>query len=149
MNTLQLKKLYYHVKRQYFTVNNIVLAAALLLAVSWVWGAIGMMQRNYGLQRDVDAQKRQVQVLELEIATKQYEQNYYKSDEYKDLAARTNLGLASPGEKVIILPPNSLAAQRQETVTVNAAKVETQSNLEQWLSFLFGSNAGNTQDLQK
>ncbi len=149
MNTIRLKKLFYHLRHNYFTMNNLVLAAALLLAVSWALGSVGMMQRNYGLQRDVDAQKRQAEVTELEVATMQYQQNYYKSDEYKDLAAREHLGLVSPGEKVLMLPPNSPTAKREDVPAVMAAATEPQSNLEQWLNFLFGANAGNAQNLPK
>ena len=141
MNTAKLKKLYYHLKHRYFTMNNVVVAVALVVAAGWAWGSISMMQRNYGLQRDVDAQKRQAELLQLQVATMQYEQNYYKSDEYKDLAAREHLGLASPGEKVLILPANSAAAKKQDTATAQQTTVEQPGNFEQWINFLLGGNA--------
>ena len=144
MDTAKLKKLYYHVRHQYVTMNNIVILVALLMAAGWAWGSISMMQRNYALQRSVDAQKREAELLELQVATMQYEQNYYKSDEYKDLAAREHLGLASPGEKVLFLPPNSDAAKNADKTVAKQAVADPPSNLDQWLSFLLGSNASNT-----
>ena len=145
MDITKLKRLYYQLKHRYFTMNNIVIVAALLLAASWAWGSVGLMQRNYGLQRDVDAQKRQAELLELEVATMQYQQAYYKSDEYKDLAARQHLGLASPGEKVLMLPANSDSAKQETTPEVQVSQADPPSNLEQWFNFLLGNSAANTQ----
>lgn len=149
MDTQKAKRFYYHIKHKYFTMNNIVVGVALLIAAGWAWGSITMMQRNYALQRDVDAQKRQAEILELQVANMQYEQNYYKSDEYKDLAAREHLGLASPGEKVLILPANSDAAKREDTPAVQLAVSEPPSNFDQWVNFLIGNNAAGSQTLQK
>ena len=140
MDITRYKKLYYHLKHRYATLNNAIIALALVVAAAWAWGSVSMMQRNYALQRDVDAQKRQADLLELQVATMQYEQNYYKSDEYKDLAARQHLGLASPGEKVLILPANSAAAKKQDTSTeVQQASTQPPSNLDQWINFFFGN----------
>jgi cell division protein FtsB len=148
MDITKFKKLYYRLKHQYLTMNNIVVGVALLLAASWAWGSIGLMQRNYGLQRDVDAQRRQAEVLELEVANMRYQQNYYNSDEYKDLAARQHLGLASEGEKVLMLPPNTEAAKRDDAPAVQQALSAPPTNLEQWIDFLLGGNAANSEDLQ-
>ncbi len=143
------KKFYYHIKHKYLTMNNIVIGVGLLIATGWVWGSVTMMQRNYALQRDVDAQKRQAEILDLQVANMQFEQNYYKSDEYKDLAAREHLGLASPGEKMLILPANSAAAKRDETPAVQQAVNAPPSNFDQWINFLIGNSAASSQTLQK
>ena len=149
MFTQKAKRLYYHVKHSYLTMNNIVVAVAILIAAGWAWGSITMMQRNYALQRDVESQKRQAEILELQVSNMQFEQNYYKSDEYKDLAAREHLGLASPGEKVLILPANSVAAKREEKPAVQLAASQPPSNFDQWVSFLIGNSAANSENLQK
>jgi len=149
MNIQRIQKLTYHFKNRYLTMENVVITIALIIAAGWAWGSISMMQRNYGLQRDIDTQKRDAQLAELEVTNLQYQQNYYKSDEYKDLAAREHLGLASPGEKVLILPRNSAAAMKDSTiVTTSAPVVDEPSNLEQWMGFLFGGNAGTVDGLQ-
>lgn len=131
--------------RQYGTRENIVLGIALVIAASWAWGSIATMQRNYALQKEVDAKQRELELTNLEVQTLQYQQNYYQSDEYKDLAARDKLGLASPGEKVLVLPPNSAAVKAEDekaaASTVASAPGSASSNLEQWISFLFGGSA--------
>jgi len=149
MDTQKAKKLYYHLKHKYLTMNNITVGVALLVAAGWAWGSIAMMQRNYALQRDVESQKRDAEILELEVANMRFEQNYYKSDEYKDLAAREHLGLASPGEKVLILPANSDAAKREQESAVVQAVSEPPSNFDQWVNFLIGNNAASSETLQK
>jgi len=136
-----------HMWRLYGTMNNVVVVVALVIAASWAWGSVTVMQRNFALQREGDEQRRQLQLNELQVATLKYQQNYYKSDEYKDLAARMYLGLANPGEKVLILPPNSAAAK--DDVLSDTQKVSrpvegsSVSNLDQWLNFLGGNNSAS------
>ena len=148
MGIENIKKKILHLWHRYGSLNNIVMAVALLIAASWAWGAVMMMQRNFELRRDYDARERQLQITELEVATLEYQKNYYKSDEYKDLAAREHLGLAAPGEKVLILPENSAAArnEREEGLADKPAKPGSAgSNLDQWVSFLLGKSAARLQ----
>jgi cell division protein FtsB len=147
MNTTHLVKTAKHLWHRYGTMNNIVIAAAFVIAMSWAWGSITTMQRNFALQKEVDKQRRELELTDLEVQTLQYQQNYYRSDEYKDLAAREHLGLASPGEKVLHLPPNSQAAKQegtQVTTTQPVSSAAAVSNFDQWINFLIGGAAGNT-----
>lgn len=147
MKNIQLRKIYYHVRHRYATTNNIVVAVALLVALSWAVGSVSVMERNYSLQREVEDKQRQLTLLELEAQTLKFEQSYYKSDEYKDLAARQKLGLVTPGEKVLIVPQNTPQATAYDTAN-QPKPVETvpPSNMQQWLTFLLG---GNSRELQK
>ena len=77
--------------------NNIVIAVAFFIGLSWVWGSIGMMQRNYALQKEVDTKTRNLKLTELETQNLKYEQRYYQSSEYQELEVRKRLGLANPG----------------------------------------------------
>lgn len=145
---INFRRIYYHVKNRYLTLNNVVVLVALIIAASWAWGSIGMMQRNYALEKELDNRERQQKLTELEVQTLAYQQRYYESDEYRDLAAREHLGLASPGEKALILPPNTPVAQdslQGQTITATTPTVAP-SNFEQWINFLFG---GNSKDLQR
>ena len=134
-----------HYWRIYGTMNNIVVVVSLVIAASWAWGSVMVMQRNFALQKDADEQQRQLELTQLEVETLKYQQNYYSSDEYKDLAARTYLGLASPGEKVLILPPNSASvkdeAVRLATKPVVVTKNTARNNIDQWINFLAGNSA--------
>ena len=122
--------------------NNVVITVALVIGASWTWGSIEMMQRNYGLQKEVDGRKREQQLADLEVQTLMYQQNYYKSAEYQDLAMRQRLGMTDAGEKALILPPNSQAAKDADTAASQkkAATIVPESNFEQWANFLFGAN---------
>jgi hypothetical protein len=122
--------------------NNVVITVALIIGASWTWGSIEMMQRNYGLQKEVDGRKREQQLADLEVQTLMYQQNYYKSAEYQDLAMRQRLGMTDAGEKALILPPNSQAAKDADAAASQkkAAAIVPESNFEQWANFLFGAN---------
>ena len=140
---LHMRRLIYHIKHRYFTLNGIVIMIAAVIALGWAWGSVSVMQRNYTLQRNLDAKQRSLTLLELEVDTLEYEKHYYASAEYQELSAREHLGLASRGEKVLLLPPNSEAAKSfGEDTTVNAPRVTRPSNFEQWIDFLTGNNVG-------
>jgi len=148
MKKINIRRLYYHIRHRYFTMNNVVIAVALLIGASWAWSSIGAMQRNYELQKTIDSKQRQLKLAELQTQNLQYEQRYYKSAEYQELEVRKRLGLANPGEHVLLLPPNSEIAKNADAKLMK--KVETRlepvSNFQQWMNFLFG---GNQRSLQK
>ena len=142
MQKLSVRKLLYTARHKYLTFNNFVILVAFLIAAGWVWGSLQVMQRNYGLQKEVDYKKRQLQLAELQKDSLELQNRYYATNEYKELALRDTLGLVMPGEKVLILPENSAAAkQADENATKGTTQTVSQeqtSNLEQWLNFLFG-----------
>ena len=139
INSRNLRRLYYHVRHNYFTTNNLVVLIGLFVAASWVWGSVQAMERNYGLQKEIDYKQRELRLSELETQKLQFEQNYFKSDEYKELAVREKLGLINPGEKVLILPPNSEAASADEKkASANVPRAVPESNFQAWVNFLFG-----------
>ncbi len=142
MKKINIRRLYYNFSRKYLTLNNVVMAVALMIAAGWVWGSLGVMQRNYDLQKEVDFKARQLQLAQLETMNMQLEQRYYKTTEYQELSARQSLGLAKPGEKVLILPDNSaavIAADQASTVQVTTPDLPL-SNFQQWANFFFGVN---------
>lgn len=150
MPKINIRKLVYIVRHKYLTLNNIVILVAFLIAASWVWGSLGMMQRNYNLQKEVDYKKRQLQLTELQKDKLELQKRYYQTAEYQELAVRDTLGLVRPGEKVLILPPNSEAAKDADTTTSDVVVVPVQvSNIEQWINFLFGGYSRSISDDQE
>jgi hypothetical protein len=147
MNNLNLRRIYYHVRHRYMTMNNIVIAVAFIIGLSWAWGSIGMMQRNYALQKEVDTKARNLKLAELETQNLKYEQRYYASSEYQELEVRKRLGLANPGEHVLILPPNTQQARDADIIAADAPVriLEETSDFQQWMNFLFGGNRQNLQ----
>ncbi|MFZ1250168.1 MAG: hypothetical protein WAR37_01850 [Candidatus Microsaccharimonas sp.] len=141
MPNINIRKLIYHIRHRYLTFNNLVILTAFLIAAGWVWGSLQVMQRNYGLQKEVDQKRRELQLAELQKDSFALQNRYYTTNEYRELAARESLGLVMPGEKLLILPDNSEAAKNADKITNSTATVAVQeksSNLEQWLNFLFG-----------
>jgi cell division protein FtsB len=139
MQKINIRKLLYVIRHKYVTLNNIVIAVAFLIAASWVWGSLGMMQRNYSLQKEVDVKKRQLELTELQRDKLELQKRYYQTAEYQELAVRDTLGLVRPGEKVLILPDNSEAAKKADSSTSEVVATSSQpSNIEQWINFLFG-----------
>ena len=134
-------------RHRYLTLNNVVILAAFLIAAGWVWGSLGVMQRNYSLQKDIDLKKRQLQLTELQRDNLALQRNFYQTTEYQELAIRESLGLVRPGEKALVLPPNSQSAKDEDKVKTSApvARVTT-SNLEQWVNFLFGGYSKSISD---
>ncbi|MCB9820253.1 hypothetical protein H6796_03075 [Candidatus Nomurabacteria bacterium] len=149
MQNINTKKIGYYLKTKLFSTNNAIIAFALLLAISWAWGAVGVMERNYNLQRELATKERQLKLVELERDTLEYQTKYHQSDEYKELAVRQRLGLAFPDEKSLILPPNSRAASRwdaqQERDTRETRSFVQPSNTQQWIDLLTGANVRNMQ----
>ena len=142
MQKINIRKLYYHLRHRYLTMNNVVIGVALVIGASWAWGSIGMMQRNFNLQKEIDGKRREEQLASLEAQNLQYEQKYYQSSEYQELAMRQRLGVGQPGEKVLILPENSQAAKNSDEALdpKNTTTLAPESDFQQWVNFLFGSN---------
>lgn len=142
MKKIKIRRIWYLLRHKYFTLNNGVILIAFMIAAGWVWGSLNVMQRNYNLQKELDDKSRQLIVAELDKDNAELEQRYYQTNEYKELAVRERLGLASPGEGVLMLPDNSQAAKdADKTTTVTTQiKVEKISNFGQWMNFLFGGN---------
>lgn len=124
--------------RSYATLNNGVLVVAILIASTWVWSTIEAIQHNFTLQQQVDALAQQIALEELQNKTLQLQKTYYNSDQYLELSARERLGVASPGEKLLVLPPNTVKPLAQTTATASDTPITTRSNFAQWMYFLFG-----------
>lgn len=122
--------------RDFFNARTAVLAVVSIIVFIWIWNSILAMNKNYHLEKEIESKKREKLVQELKYETLVYEQNYLKSQEYQEIAAREKLGLAYKGENVLILPNYP-----EEETTEKTNTKEKASNLAQWINFLFGGNA--------
>ena len=129
----------FHRLRTQLNLNNGVLLVALLVTASWVWGTVGAIQQNFLLQQEVDSLDQQIAFQELQNQTLQFENQYYGSKEYLEISARTHLNKANAGEKLLILPTNTVsdAPAAESSVT----PIEKRTNFQQWLYFLFGNKS--------
>ncbi len=118
--------------------------AALAGAVTWN-GAVSI-QQNFALQKKVVTLQEQNNVQKLQNETQKLRNEYYKTDEYKELAARRLFGRAAAGEKVYIVPKEVALAKVSPEVKEASKKVEVanpvelpkyQQNFQDWLDFFF------------
>lgn len=131
----------YKLKHDVLTLDNIVIIVAVLLCFGWTWGSVSSMSRNWELAEQVAEAERRLALLQLEVETMRYENEYYASDEYLELEARRLQEKVMPGEVLVYLPENSDTAKHKHDNDDEPTTVAEQaaSNLEQWLQFLFGS----------
>lgn len=131
----------WHKVQEHLTLNNGVLLVALLIGSSWVWSTVDAIQRNFKLQQQVDSLNQQIAVQDLENKSQALQNKYYQSSEYMELSARERLNKAAPGEKLLILPPNTVAPVSNLAVQQSETPITSRSNFAQWLYFLFGKKS--------
>lgn len=142
MKKINIRRIWYKLRHDYLNSDNIVILIALVIASGFVWGSLNVMQRNYKLQKELDDKSRQLLVAKLDNQNAKLSQRYYNTTEYKELAVREKLGLAEPGESVLILPKNSqeVINSDKELQKSNVVLEVKKSNFQQWIGFLTGSN---------
>lgn len=137
---IALRRWSYKFKHDYFTIDRVAFIVAIAICAAWTWGAISSMTRNWELEQRVVSRRKELALLRLEVENLELENQYYKSEEYQELAAREKQNKKFPGETMIYLPPNSESAKNKyKTATPVAEDTATPSNFEQWMSFLFGA----------
>lgn len=136
------RKTSYWIKHDLLIFDNVILIIAFIFCLIWTWGSISSMSRNWNLAQELMNRQREKALLELEVDTLELENEYYLSAEYQELAARKYQGKMLAGETMIYLPENSEAAKnkhKSDPEADAAPAISEMSNLEQWLTFLFGA----------
>lgn len=125
-----------------------VRAAGLLLFLVIVllisWSGIKVIDTNYRLQKQIAQLQQEVKVQQLSNTNIKLQNDYFQTDQYLDVAARQNFGLAKPGETVLNVPQNvALAhtvdlpdADQAETKKTQAKQPAYQRNFQAWMNFL-------------
>jgi cell division protein FtsB len=130
--------------RQLFDIRNIALYIFGIVALAITWSGIKSVQANYELQKKISELNQQNSVLKLENENTNLQNKYYLTDEYLELSARQNLGLAAPGEKVLLIPnttamkfiDRSLVSKQPSKAVASADKRSRYvKNLEAWRDF--------------
>lgn len=131
-----LRRFFYHLQHDFLTANNIVNAVAIITCLWFTIGAVSSMSRNWELKQKLQEKYVQLAKVKLEVEKLQLEQEYYKTDEYKELLARSKGGKMAEGETMVVLPKNSNEAKNAHKDTGLYAQ-EEKSNFEQWMDLLF------------
>lgn len=120
---------------KYFTRSNLGVAIGTIVAIYLMVILGGVIKRNHDLQVQINGLNNQITQLENQKAQLSYEISYYKTNAYQEEQARAKLGLASPGESLILLPKDKSAS----TPASKSVTKPPKSHIAQWFEFLFGS----------
>jgi cell division protein FtsB len=127
-------------------VRNLGLYLFTLFVLAITWSGVKTVQDNYELQKRISTLKQENAVLELQNSTAALQNQYFKTDQFLELAARQQLGLSAPGETVLLVPET--VSRRYVDPDLGPATSQSQSsaaknsiimqNLESWRDFLLG-----------
>ena len=119
---------------------GLMLFVVIVLLISW--SGVKAIQGNYTLQKQISTLQQQNTVQQLKNNNLQLENQYFNTDQYLELSARQNFGLAAPGEQEIIVPQSVALAHTvnlpstDKTADKPSAKQPTyQRNFEAWVNF--------------
>ncbi len=131
----------YRLKHGILSVENVVLAIAIVMCLVWTYQSITAMSRNWELIEHLNAEQKALELVKMEVEAAEFENEYYNSDEYKELAARKHAGKQLPGEQMVYLADNSEAAKNKHTqqnreIQDNTEEKDNNSNIEKWIRFL-------------
>ena len=132
------RRIKYALKHNYLSAENIVLLAAIIMCLTWTFQSIKAMSRNWELNDRLNTEQKALDYLKVEIETAELENEYYRTDEYQELAARRFLEKQLPGEKMVVLPENTEVAKNKHLKESVATEIEEKdySNFEKWMMFL-------------
>ena len=133
----QFRRLKYKLKHDFLTVENVVLVLAIVLCLVWTYQSITAMSRNWSLTERIVTEKKELELLTVEVEAAELENEYYSTNEYQELLARKYLDKKIPGENMVIMPENSVEAKnKHKTVEVKQEEKEY-TNFEKWMMYLF------------
>ena len=121
--------------------RNLGLYLLLIIALSVTWSSVKIIQQNYQLEKQISQLQLEVAIQEQTNKNQKLKNEYFKTDAYLDWAARKYFGKASPGEKVIVIPPEVASKYTHpETKKEEPRKSELSNasfivNLQDWVGF--------------
>jgi cell division protein FtsB len=111
------------------------------------WSGVKSIQTNYNLQKQITVLSQQNELQQLQNDNLKLQNNYYNSNQYLELSARQNFGLAAPGEKELIVPQQVAMAHTVPVdntySTIQQVTSSNQSNISSWLDFFLHKSNGN------
>ncbi len=118
-----------------------------VIALLVSWSGVKTIQTNYELQKQISEAQQQNEVKQLENTNLKLRNEYYKTDQFLELAARRQFGKAAPGETLYIVPKSVALANTIDTSEKSEKERNKQSkkpfyeeNLEAWFDFFLRRN---------
>ncbi len=119
------------------------LAVFVVVVLLISWSGIKVIDTNYSLQKQINSLEQQNRLQTLEDNNLKLQNQYFNTNQYLDITARQEFGLAAPGEKSIVVPRNVALAhttdipsldQQAKTTAVNHQPAY-QRNFQAWMNF--------------
>ena len=133
-----LRKASFGLKRDFLTVENVVLLLAIVLCLVWAYQSVAAMSRNWELSERLTAERKTLELLNIEVEMAGLENEYYQTNEYQELMARRNMDKKASGENMVVMPENSdIAKNKHNESTETVTNEEQYSNFQKWMMYLF------------
>ena len=136
---IKVRRLQYRLKHDFLTTPNVVLVLAIILCLVWTYQSIVAMSRNWELSERLTTERKQLELLSVEVETAELENEYYRTNEYQELVARKYLDKQLEGEHMVVMPENSEFAKNKDKKIENETIERKLSNFERWIMYLFPS----------
>ena len=122
-----------------------VVFVVIVLLISW--SGIKTIQTNYGLQKQITGLQQQNNLQDLQNNNLQLQNAYYNSNQYLELSARQNFGLANPGEKEVIVPESVALAYTVDDTKGSSNPTDRptiyERNYQSWYNFFLHRQSQN------
>ncbi|MGF7229553.1 MAG: septum formation initiator family protein [Candidatus Saccharibacteria bacterium] len=115
--------------------------ALMILLISW--SGVKAIDTNYRLQKQISQLQQQNDVSELSNNNLTLQNEYFNNNQYLELAARQNFGLAMPGETELLVPTSVAMAhtvdvknpEDVQTTQTKAKQPAYQRHFQSWMNF--------------
>jgi cell division protein FtsB len=142
-NKEKLEKIYDYVL-QFRDVRAAGLLLFLVVVLLISWSGIKVIDTNYRLQKQISQLEQETQVRDLSNTNIKLQNDYFQTDQYLEIAARQNFGLARAGETVLNVPENVALAHTVDVPNIDQVEAKKtqakqpayQRNFQAWINFL-------------
>lgn len=115
--------------------------ALMILLISW--SGVKAIDTNYRLQKQISQLEQQNAVAELSNNNLKLQNQYFNTEQYQELAARQNFGLAKPGETELLVSKSVALAHTTDvknpedvqTTQTKAKQPAYQRHFQAWMNF--------------
>lgn len=131
-------------------VRNVGVLVFTVILLLITWSGIKAIQTNYGLQKQIARLQQENDVSSLENTNLAFQNQYYTTEQYREITARQNLGLGAPGETELLVSKDVALAHTVKQPGTAATKVDVpkhpfwQRNFQAWIDFFL--HRGTTTD---
>jgi cell division protein FtsB len=123
-------------------IRNVGLLVFTIIVLLISWSGVKSIQTNYSLQKQIAKLSQENEVRKLQNSNLAYQNQYFGTAQYLEVAARQNLGLAVPGETELLVPKDVALAhtvKQPDTAETEPSQVPKQPfwqrNFQAWIDF--------------